>query len=1229
LKGNQTKYQLCRMLLVNAGTNKNVASGRVTAVDPRGGAAVLGDNGVGKTTTLRILPLFFGHLPSQIVAAGNGQEAMIRFVIPTDASALAFEYQRGSSNEADLRLAVIRRRADDPDVPFYRIYRCGYRKDLFVGDGRFLSDEETQAKAIQLGIQATAKLSTADYRSVILYTPATSKEREKLRRYGMEYSFGPRKLDNLDRVVAAMVKKHISFPDIVQVAVGLVQHDLGQGAERAKLTFKQGKGPIERWLNNRQACLDAFRLAGEVTDLESHIRAHGDAETRYRSSRADVGAVFKARKSESEQLVVRVGEVTSARTSVSEAEQLRKTELAEAAAAAARAATKARSEYEEAEGTAQAFQEADAAGWERRAIELPSLRTNLNTSREQLEAAEAKHHEAKNRYGQLENDARNGANKGSFDLERGKEAHRAREAAAQREISAAETEALKLCADELAAHQDQLEAATEPLIAQRGLWEGRKSSPAATAESTAELEVANATLVKHMEAAVLVAAANEKAKDRLRTALNIFQAQELSVAEARVAVGKAQSALEDERRRMTPPEGSLLAALRASPDNSWTRTLAKVIDPALLPRDNLEPDLVDTEEQTLYGWRLNVTALPSPDWADLEAVQKALDAAEERLVASQARLQAELGRLTGAAQAHHEAQGESKTAQANLTVSNQHGVERRNQQALVQQRVESERRGAVARADAELIKISAALAILKQQRQSIVAQNAKSRLTVKSTFDAQRAEAKAALTASLQAIDAAIEKSKAELEAKILEIQTQLAEHLSTQGVDVAKLGRLKTECDRLKGEISAREERSGLLERWKKWVEAGESRTVENLRGLAAKTASASTEATQKVSEHAAAIDKSERAYQEALGSLTKRQGHVKDDLETLEELNESFGDYLALGGSIIDPASDVRELKSRVRAIRSEMEQGESHVTRMTTSLRQKLTTRVSSVREFVEATLGVVENGSPVSRGLALCHCYKQIGAQVASDVNITLKTLLANIDAFQKAILSFERAVDSFNTLLQGGLNDVKCFERVQDLHMDIVTNFENLGFYKKLSKMNDVVRRHANEDGKDYTRELPPDETARALTDLMSVLGSDGNVEVNLAAHITLKGSVSDNGQRKEFKRASQLENISSEGLTSLVLVTLMTALLNTIRGTDPVHVPWVTDEVGRFDPKNFVALMERLRDNRIDVVTASPELGPAQQAMFAHRYIFEDRGVIRDFKPAKRSVEAANAEATS
>ncbi len=260
-------YQLRRMVLINVGTNVHMPSGRFAQIDPRGGAAVLGDNGVGKTTNLRLFPLFFGHLPSQLVVAGGGQEALIRFVLPTDASAIAFEYSRGSNNPTDLRMAVIRRRSDDPDVPVYRLYRCGFSTDLFVDAGRFLTDEETQQKALERNIQTTARLTSAEYRHVILRTPSVSKERDRLRRYSVEWSFGPKSLDNLDRVVAAMLKKHISFSDIVQVAIGMAQQDHAPSSERGRIAYKQGRDQIERWLRDYYACEQALQLEDSVKDL--------------------------------------------------------------------------------------------------------------------------------------------------------------------------------------------------------------------------------------------------------------------------------------------------------------------------------------------------------------------------------------------------------------------------------------------------------------------------------------------------------------------------------------------------------------------------------------------------------------------------------------------------------------------------------------------------------------------------------------------------------------------------------------------------------------------------------------------------------------------------------------------------------------------------------------------------------------------------------------------------
>lgn len=1222
-----TKYQLCRMVLINAGTNMHVPSARITAIDPRGGAAVLGDNGVGKTTTLRILPLFFGHLPSQIVAAGHGQEAMVRFVLPTDASAIAFEYQRGSDAEDDMRLAVIRRRTDDPDVPFYRLYRSGFRKELFVDEGRFLSDDETQLKATDLGIPTTSKLSTSEYRSVILRTPAASKEREKLRRFAVEWSFGTKQLDNLDRVVAAMVKKHINFADIVQVAVGLVQHDLGQGAERAKLTFKQGKAPIERWLRNREACAEAFRLAPEFGELDDDLREHRAAEARYRSCRADVAALTSAREQEALELKKTLEGLAAARAAALEAEGLRRAELALAASAAAAESFTAKAAFDDADLQARRFETGQADYWEKLVEELSGLKARVQTLDSQIAAAEAVQSEATAKYERLQGEAKARTSDQCLILERTKEPHRERLAGAHLQIAAAEAEALKLCDDEVVARRQELDDRMEPLQGQRGTWETRQANPAASEEALREAQDAESRFQRHLEDVNQVQQVAGTAQNELQAANHSFERQEADIRKAKSDLTSANALLAEAQARLSPQEGTFLATLRSHPSDVWKRNVAKVLNPELLGRVDLDAAAVEDAATTLYGWQLNTGVIAAPDWTDDALARQAVETAKAQVASAEARVVEQERELTKRSRNRDDSTLKVQTSQARLAVLTKQTEERRTQRDLARQRVKTEKRDAREKAAAELSKVRNAIEDLKKQRKAVDGDHATSRADIKVAHDKQRADARRLCNESVAAIDAQAARLQKELEATIGSLTEQLNEHLNKAGVDVQRLNGLRTEVGGLRKDIREREDHQALVDAWRAWLKAGGATRVETLKATTARAAAASSAAAAKVTEFEQAAEKKAREHSAAVGLHERRRDDVAEEIKVLQELDEGFGDYLARGASVIDPKTPARELRSKVRVVRTEIDKLEEAINRRTSTLRQTLTARSSLVKDLVDASLGQAIGDSVISRATALSLCYRQVGPQVANDVNLTLRTLLANIGAFQKAIQAFEREVSTFNRRLQEGLTGVKCFERVKDLRLDIVTNFEGLGFYRKLSRMEDVVRQHANEVGKDYTRELPPDETARALGEFMSVLGADGNVEVNLSQHITLKGSVSNNGQHKEFKRASELENISSEGLTSLVLITLMTALLNTIRGTEPVHVPWVTDEVGKFDPKNFRALMQMLRDNRIDVVTASPELGPTQQAMFAQRYLFEDRGRIREYRPLDSVAAAAVAPA--
>ena len=1214
-------YQLCRMALVNAGTNMHVPSGRITAIDPRGGASVLGENGVGKTTTLRILVLFFGHLPSQLVASGGGQEGMIRFVLPSDASAIAYEYQRGSGKEEDLRLAVIRRRADDPDVPFYRLYRCGFRKELFVDEGRFLTDEETQKKATELGILTTSKLSTSDYRSVILRTPATSRDREKLRRYAIDWSFGPKQLDNMDRLVAAMVKKHINFSDIVQVAVGLVQYDLGQGAERAKLKFKQGREPIERWLRNREACEKVFKLAPVFDELDGDLQKHRRAEADFRARRADVRALTRYRKDDAKDVGLAQQRLEADREVALEAEKANRVQLTRAASEASEKAAQVSTEYHEASQQAQRFETEEARKWADLVQELPRLKGRAQSVESQIEAAESTQAQAAQKYQKLKIETQSRADEQRFHLEKGKERHRKRLDEAKGQIAQSEQMEVNACEEGVAARRESLDGELDLLQEQRGATDAICRNPAAPEPALREAAEARQRLEIQQGRIGEAQATLGNAKHELQEATHAFEKQEEAVRKSRLDRDTGKTRLDEMRARFDPTPGTLLAALRAHPDDGWKRNLAKVIDPGLLARDDLDANFMEGADQAIYGWQVNTGVIATPEWTDDAMMREAVQAAQERLGTAESAVRQQEDDLARCGERRDGAQRRVHECEASLSVLNNQLVELRAQRDAAELKVNAEIHKIRDDAARELARQDAAISSLKAQRKTADAERTAALRGIKDRYDQQRKDATSLYEDAILGVDTEIGRLQQELKVALQSLDDQLNAHLSAAGVDVQRLDGLREDLRMQQQDIREREQRQALVEAWHQWVEDGGPARVEQLKSAATAATGQARACTAKLSEFEQLVARSASKYTADAGAMANRIKDIDNELEILKQLDEQFGDYLPSGESAIDRKTLARELRAKVDTMKNDLDVLEVGIRRRTSNLRQALTAKDSSVKDFIEASLAQNEGADVAARAQAFLICYRQLGRQVVNDVNLTLRTLLANIGAFHKSLQSFEREVSLFNRRLQEGLAEVRCFERIRDLRLDIVTNFENLGFYKKLARMEAVVRQHANEVGKDYTRELPPEETARALQDFLSVLGNDGGVEVSLAQHITLKGSVSDNGLYKEFRRASELEGISSEGLTSLILITLMIALLNTIRRSEPVYVPWVTDEVGKFDSRNFRALMQMLRNNRIDVVTAAPELGPTQQAMFAQRYLFEDRGRIREYRPLILSSE--------
>ncbi|MGB8417670.1 ATP-binding protein [Paraburkholderia sp.] len=1204
-------------------------SQRISEVDPRGGAAVVGANGVGKTTTLRLVPLFFGHLASQIVHQGHGQTAMVRFILPTYESALVFEYQRGSSEVHDVRLAVLRARKDNPDAAEYRIFQSGYHRDLFVGaDGTFLDDENSIAAARELGVNVTPKLSPSDYRAVILNLRATNKDALKLRSYAREHSFGPKAMPNLDRLVAAVVKDHVNFSDLVQVAVGMVNEEIGaNGAgDRNKVLLKQTKSEIKEWVSNRRACQDAANLEPKVAALREAIQRFFREEREIHLLRAEVRGLLADKTIQLSNATNEKESVERAREEAATSEKETHDRLDRSRIAAEGEVRTANSRFGEQEATKKEFDSRKAEMWAEKRSQVPHLNAERQTITSEQALYEAQFSSAKSAIDSEINAARERLrNAAQAELE-AVDVDRA-EAESRYGIASQNLEAEKASArDSARERHDGRRAELGAEVNALQIEFARVGGLAERVEGPPELrevvENAREELTGWAEKLDAARMRESAAFARKSTALTEYDRIERDLETARGSLGHAVAEVASLERSLAPEEGTLLSALRGQPSENWV-ALAKVIGHEHLSRIDLAPSFdAEKNDFTIYGWSLDLEKIGLPSWVDEERTRNLLLKAKQKQLSARNQCDEIEEKLKQASSRHSDAKTKLDEAQGDVTLVERNKTTTGYALERAKGALDEARRSERAMLDTELKRLSGAILAKDASRASHEKSAAVESRTIVEQFDKRISELAAKRKAEIQAFNDKRSVIKSNLTKHEQALEAQRHARLREANLDPLKIETWEKRKKEIDDELEFIQTNTPLINQWINWINADGPATLVRLRNDLDLANTVLSAVSRDFQDHQITCRQREEAYKTQESALGKRIANLDEQCSKLRALAEDFRGYDSAEKVSFDPDMTAIEMKGKVDAAFRKLDRIESETNELYQHVYNRLTGRDNDVKRFIEASLSDLSTTDRISMARGLVNSYDRIPREVVANLNNTLRAILDTIERFHGSILGFETEIKRFNNRLKLGLASVTQFERIKNLQIELVTDFSDLGFMDRLKDVSQVVANKDYTQGRPSNRtQVPGDDADVALEDFANVIGGNGRIEVDLASHVRLHGRVSENGVEKIFRRESELENISSTGLTSVILITLLIGMLNMIRGKEDVYVAWVTDEVGKFDGPNFMSLMDMLHDNRIDVITASPDLNPRHFRKFSQRYRFEDRGVIRMFVPPSAARE--------
>lgn len=1199
-------FALRRLILIDA-----YRKGAITELKLDGHTSLTGANGVGKTSLLRLIPLFYGESPNKLVQGGGVNQSFVQYYLPHTTSFIVFEYSR----RGKVCMVVLHASRSGESV-YYRFIDQPFALERFRDEfGDLVIGPDLNRHIRKRGEFCSEQITAlSDYRAIIQNAVSGNRDHRTL---AANFSFvGPgSRLSHVEKIVTGMFSRVTNFRDIKRMIVSCIVDD------KTSIRLESSKTTMKDWVREYRAYAVVMEQAGRMQDFQAAQMRHEEAARQLQLVHTDFARLQQVQETAIEQAKTRTGEIQNEMQLLEDQTNAQLREIGSQLGVAEGQVKSLKGTLQGLEKQYRAYEKEDLPGLARLVDALPQLADDLETKDKREKALLGESQDLANRYAEMCNRRIETFHAMEREKNALKEPIRIRGKEEETQARQAADETWQAILAEFDRQEEVISNAKDGLVEQLGGLKHAAEHPQASPQVAAARNQAQSERDVAAEAAATALSVYEETKAAHQAAMDTFHAIDTHIQDFREREKKDQAVRTHLLSLRDAAPGTLLHFLRENrPD--WTRDIARVVPEELLLRTDLTPTLVSEDALSLYGVGLDLAALDVPRAADeemlrqkIEEVDRAIERHQRDAKAKEKELEAQSERVRQAKttsddkqRLHVQAANAARSCQtafeaAERTLAEdirQAGIRARQQLQEVQQSVEKNKQ---------------ALNTLKSTR------NAR-----KQSHESELKKRLAAIESQVQAeiseIDQVITLAKSSCDQDIGGLNKELDSALKARGVDTASLEKLQKEKSEAQERLQKARSNEAKVGDWRRWLKSEWETRSEKEAEL--KVAEASV---QQLLEQASRARKAREAKHGELDKALSQVNQEKAKVEKLygfvvrrrEKLTRWPADPI---GPLAKPLRDQDALEADMDRLLLDIQNEEARAREALAPIKRVFFespgTTPYQFYDKKRLELGPDQDGA--SPFVWLAPMQEWFEAEHENTRRLLLsqcRNFASGIHEFHDRLDGFKRKVGIFSKDLQENMAASTRFRFISSVAVRITTSFDGLDGWDKIKQLDEEYSVWAGKDSND----LPGPAFADAVDQVSDWLQGRHTLDVKLEDLLGLEIDIEEAGQpRKTVKDEGQLRDASSNGLSYLILCVVFVGLINKIRAGQPVQLVWALDELRDLDLDNVRVLLDMLADNQIHLVSAFPDPEPEILALLKNRYAIQEGRRLATFQPEVANV---------